>query len=108
MYLTIRTARYRNISRFFVSDNGQTLDIDKLGSDKISYCTQQNTGGAGGFTRGLMEILKNGNPHGITHALLMDDDITIDTESIEKTYTILSLLKDEYADAFYRRCNASH
>ena len=47
-----------------------------------------------------MEILKNGNPHGITHALLMDDDITIDTESIEKTYTILSLLKDEYADAF--------
>ena len=30
----------------------------------------------------------------------MDDDITIDTESIEKTYTILSLLKDEYVDAF--------
>lgn len=84
----------------FVSDNGQTLDIDKLGSDKIHIVRNKNTGGAGGFTRGLMEILKNGNPHGITHALLMDDDITIDTESIEKTYTILSLLKDEYADAF--------
>ena len=84
----------------FISDNGQTLDIDKLGSDKIHIVRNKNTGGAGGFTRGLMEILKNGNPHGITHALLMDDDITIDTESIEKTYTILSLLKDEYADAF--------
>ena len=68
----------------FVSDNGQTLDIDKLGSDKIHIVRNKNTGGAGGFTRGLMEILKNGNPHGITHALLMDDDITIDTESIEK------------------------
>ena len=77
----------------FVSDNGQTLDIDKLGSDKIHIVRNKNTGGAGGFTRGLMEILKNGNPHGITHALLMDDDITIDTESIEKTYTILSLFK---------------
>lgn len=84
----------------FISDNGQTLDIDKLNSDKIHIVKNKNTGGAGGFTRGLMEIIKNGNPHGITHALVMDDDITIDPESIEKTYTVLSLLKDEYEDAF--------
>ena len=84
----------------FISDNGKTLDIDKLSSDHIHIVQNKNTGGAGGFTRGLIEILKDDNKYGITHALLMDDDITIDTESIEKTYTILSLLKDEYEDSF--------
>lgn len=84
----------------FISDNGKTLDIDKLSSEHIHIVQNKNTGGAGGFTRGLIEILKDDNKYGITHALLMDDDIIIDTESIEKTYTILSILKDEYADAF--------
>lgn len=84
----------------FISDNGRTLDIGRLGSEHIHIVQNKNTGGAGGFTRGLMEILKDGNPYGITHALLMDDDITIDPASIEKTYTILSLLKAEYKDAF--------
>ena len=32
----------------FISDNGQTLDIDKLGSDKIHIVRNKNTGGAGG------------------------------------------------------------
>ena len=84
----------------FISDNGKTLDIDKLSNEHIHIVQNKNTGGAGGFTRGLMEILKDDNKYGITHALLMDDDIIIDTESIEKTYTILSILKDEYEDAF--------
>ena len=84
----------------FISDNGKTLDIDKLSNKNIHIVQNKNTGGAGGFTRGLMEILKDDNKYGITHALLMDDDITIDTESLEKTYIILSLLKDEYEDAF--------
>lgn len=34
------------------------------------------------------------------HALLMDDDIVIEPEALVKTYQILTLLKDEYEDAF--------
>ena len=36
----------------------------------------------------------------VTHALLMDDDIVIEPEALVKTYQILTLLKDEYEDAF--------
>ncbi len=90
----------QNQLEVFISDNGKTLDIDELSNGHIHIVQNKNTGGAGGFTRGLIEILKDDNKYGITHALLMDDDITIDTESIEKTYTILSLLNDTYADAF--------
>lgn len=84
----------------FVADNGQTLDIDRLATDKIHINPNRNLGGAGGFTRDLIEILKNNDKLHITHALLMDDDIVIEPEALVKTYTILSLLKEQYADAF--------
>ena len=85
----------------FVSDNGQTLDIDQLSSEKIHIVKNKNTGGAGGFTRCMIEASRaNEKGMGITHMLLMDDDIVIDPESIVKTYKILSLLKEEYKDSF--------
>lgn len=85
----------------FISDNGQTLDIDKLSTEHIHIVKNKNTGGAGGFTRDLIEMLEaNKNGLGITHVLLMDDDITIDPEAILKTYRILRTLKDKYRDAF--------
>lgn len=83
----------------FVADNGQTLDAYGLkSSDKIHVVRNKNAGGAGGFTRGLIEILKHPDK-GITHALLMDDDVVVDTASILRTAAILALLKEEYASA---------
>lgn len=84
----------------FVSDNGQTLDIDMLSSTNIHIFPNRNLGGAGGFTRDLIEMCKANDTLHITHALLMDDDIVIEPEALVKTYTILSLLKDEYKDSF--------
>ena len=84
----------------FISDNGQTLDREKLQTDKVHIFPNRNLGGSGGFTRGLIEINKSKNDNGVTHALLMDDDIVIETESLFKTYRILTMLKDDYADAF--------
>lgn len=84
----------------FISDNGQSLEADHLESSQIHILKNKNAGGAGGFTRGLLEILKLPKQGGITHALLMDDDIVVDTAVIVKTAIILSLLKEEYADAF--------
>ena len=42
----------------FISDNGQTLEEYGLASEKIHIVRNKNAGGAGGFTRGLIEILK--------------------------------------------------
>ncbi len=85
----------------FIADNGQTLDIDKLSASYVHIVKNKNVGGAGGFTRDLIEMLNvNKNGANITHVLLMDDDITIDPESLLKTYRILCTLKEEYKDAF--------
>lgn len=85
----------------FISDNGKTLDIERLSSEYIHIVRNKNTGGSGGFTRTLIEMLgANKKDSLITHVLLMDDDITIAPESLLKTYRILRLLKKEYLNAF--------
>ena len=84
----------------FVSDNAHSLDIKKLSTDKIHIVQNKNVGGAGGFTRGIIEIKKQKEKRGITHILVMDDDIVIEPESVFRTCTLLSTLKDDYKDTF--------
>lgn len=79
----------------FVVDNGKTLSKDTL-PDYVNLIPNENTGGSGGFTRGLVEVLKNEE---YTHFLFMDDDITFVPEIINKTHSLLSLLKDEYKES---------
>ncbi|MGL1344657.1 hypothetical protein ACSTKE_00110, partial [Vibrio parahaemolyticus] len=48
---------------------------------RLSYIRQPNLGGAGGFTRGMYEILADVDlPE--SDIVLMDDDIVLETESI--------------------------
>lgn len=54
----------------------------QLEDAKVHVVKNKNAGGAGGFTRGLIEILKRPDRGGITHALLMDDDVVVDTASM--------------------------
>lgn len=82
----------------FISDNAKTLDATALASEKIHVFPNRNVGGAGGFTRGMIEIRKAGA--GITHILLMDDDVILEPECLFRTYALLSCVKDEYRDAF--------
>ena len=84
----------------FVSDNAHTLDIDRLKSDKITIVQNKNVGGAGGFTRGMIEISDVREQKGFTHILVMDDDLKIEPEAIFRTAVMLSLLSDGYKDAF--------
>lgn len=90
--------RYNSAEHYAIKviDNGQTLSTD-IETDKIRLYPNLNTGGAGGFTRGMMESLEEG---GYTHILFMDDDVLVDLEAFEKTYNFLTLLKGEYKDAF--------
>ena len=77
-----------------VVDNGRTLKPEQIEGKHVRLFFNDNVGGSGGFSRGMLEALRM--KEGITHVLLMDDDVIILTESIRKTYTLLTLLKEEY------------
>lgn len=83
----------------YVSDNGNTLPAAQLSDEHIHVMPNKNAGGAGGFGRCMLEAVKERKRYGITHMLLMDDDIVLEPESIVRTYSLLSAAKEEYADA---------
>ena len=84
--------------RIIVADNGQTL-TDTPTSDKIAIYPNKNAGGAGGFTRGIIEAKKLEN-QGFTHIVLCDDDVIFEAESFLRVFAILSYIKPEYNDVF--------
>ena len=47
---------YGNL-KIFISDNGNTLNCDKIQEEFISCVYNKNAGGAGGFTRCMIEAL---------------------------------------------------
>jgi GT2 family glycosyltransferase len=83
----------------FISDNGKTLDIPALSNARVHIVPNKNVGGAGGFTRGLIEIM-HCNTYSASHALFMDDDIVIEPEALYRTYMLLRCAKAEYKEAF--------
>ena len=81
-----------------VVDNGMSLNEDEIFGKNVFLHPNHNTGGSGGFARGMIEALHQ--PEKATHVLLMDDDILILPESILRTYNLLNLLKEQYKDSF--------
>ena len=81
-----------------VIDNGSTLDAAALSDAHVTVTPNENVGGAGGFARGMIESLEQTTP--ATHVLLMDDDVEVSPESILRTYNLLRIVNDEYAEAF--------
>ncbi len=82
----------------FVVDNDSKPKLEIECSDTIKYIKNPNTGGSGGFTRGLVEAIKSDKDY--SHVLFMDDDIQIDARVLERTNLYLSILKDEYKEWF--------
>lgn len=78
-----------NRTSVYVSDNGQTLQLNN--NRLISVFHNENLGGAGGFTRCLIEAKMSKEPY--THFVFMDDDIILDTHAIEKLIALLTTLK---------------
>lgn len=82
-----------------VVDNGRSLSEDDFPKhEKIYLHPNLNTGGAGGFARGMIESMHQEEP--ITHVLLMDDDVIIEPESIKRTYVLLRHLLKAYQKRF--------
>ena len=79
----------------FLIDNGNTL-TEEMVPDWVHLVPNRNCGGAGGFTRGMIEALKD---PGFTHVILMDDDIVLNPEVLTKTMLFLSSVKKEWQDA---------
>lgn len=82
----------------FVVDNGRTLDSASLSDELVTVLPNPNTGGSGGFARGMMAATET--PGQFTHIILMDDDVSIMPESLIRTFNLLSLAKGKYKDAF--------
>lgn len=86
----------------FISDNGGTLAAEDAPYPFVHIFTNKNVGGAGGFTRCMMEIQRANRSGGdITHALLMDDDLTFDPEIFFRTRAFLSLLKEKFRNYYF-------
>lgn len=81
----------------YVTDNaGELADITD--EDRIRIVHNPNTGGSGGFRRGLHEVREDYHRTGVTHVLFMDDDVRFDNESLYRLYALLSHLKPEYKE----------
>lgn len=83
----------------YIIDNGQTLcnnsEIQAFIKDysSITVIANSNTGGAGGFTRGILEALKANK---FTHVILMDDDAVIEPDCFVRIYSLITTFKDEW------------
>lgn len=91
-----------NKLNIFISDNAHTLNESDFNCDKVHLVYNKNTGGSGGFTRTMLQAIdyNKENEAKLTHLLLTDDDIKFDPDAIIRAYTMLSILKPEFTDAF--------
>lgn len=81
----------------YIIDNGESLPGDLFaGHPCIHILPNRNYGGSAGFARGMMEAVLYREGEAFTHLILMDDDILVLPETLERTYSFLRLLKEEY------------
>ena len=76
-------------------DNASEIPGDTWQDDRVTVLHNVNSGGSGGFSRGMQYAAEQG---AFTHLLLMDDDVKIDCISIQKLIGFLTFRKKEYAD----------
>ena len=81
----------------YIIDNGRTFGE----KDEWNYriVPNRNTGGSGGFGRGIEEVRKNFDAYPVTHIIFMDDDAEADAETLYRTYYVLQHLKEKVRDS---------
>jgi galactofuranosylgalactofuranosylrhamnosyl-N-acetylglucosaminyl-diphospho-decaprenol beta-1,5/1,6-galactofuranosyltransferase len=92
----------RDYIRMNVIDNGQTLTIEP--GNGVSIIPNENLGGAGGFTRGLLEA----RTAGATHCLFMDDDASVHMQAITRSWMLLAYATDPRTAVAGAMINADH
>ncbi len=91
--------------KLYIIDNGRTLDncreVQNLAADcagRIVILPNKNAGGAGGFTRGMIEVLKAKEQEDFTHVLLMDDDAVFEPDAFVRIHGLAATLKEKWKD----------
>lgn len=79
---------FKNKVSINVVDNSQNLPE----VSGINIIPNENLGGSGGFSRGLMYLKENNTS---THCLFMDDDASCEVEGIKRTISLLEFAKDK-------------
>ncbi|MEI6199482.1 MAG: glycosyltransferase [Actinomycetota bacterium] len=77
--------------RVLVVDNARNLEPHLSMGAPVQVLPNPNLGGAGGFARGLIEFRNEGWS---THVVFMDDDISLEPESIVRTISLFSYAID--------------
>ncbi|NBN90826.1 MAG: glycosyltransferase, partial [Actinobacteria bacterium] len=100
-YVTANVERLRRLGREVPSlgdsfrvtivDNGRNLELPAGDGVAVRVIPNPNLGGAGGFARGLMHARQDG---WTTHVLFMDDDITMEVESVVRAIALFRYATD--------------
>ncbi len=93
----LANAAIPHLSHVIVVDNGGTVQESDLTGEHVTLVKNPNYGGSAGFTRGIIEAKRAGH----THVILMDDDIVIYPEALERMTVFASLLRKEYKNAHF-------
>jgi galactofuranosylgalactofuranosylrhamnosyl-N-acetylglucosaminyl-diphospho-decaprenol beta-1,5/1,6-galactofuranosyltransferase len=70
-----------------VRDHQRFADVAAQLADRLVVIDQDNLGGSGGFTRGMLEALRT---TGIEHVMLMDDDVRLEPDSVLRAHAFAS------------------
>ena len=90
-----KTPFFCNKAGIFVIDNGRSVQPQYL-PPQVKLVPNDNTGGAGGFTAGIKLVADSCE---YTHFILMDDDIAFEPEIVDRTVSLLAILRQEYKEA---------
>jgi galactofuranosylgalactofuranosylrhamnosyl-N-acetylglucosaminyl-diphospho-decaprenol beta-1,5/1,6-galactofuranosyltransferase len=72
-----------------VQDHPDFAEVQDALAGRLRIINQSNLGGSGGFARGMFEAVENGHDY----ALLLDDDVVIEPESIARLVTFADLCR---------------
>lgn len=93
-FFNLSNSHFYNKLEIFVIDNASELSLE--GDSNLHLFHNPNTGGSGGFQRGIEEIRKHND---FTHVIFMDDDVSFEMSAF---YILFDFLENENAEYLNR------
>lgn len=94
LFFTDEHSKYFGKMDIFITDNASELNV--VSDEYVHFFHNPNTGGSGGFQRGIEEIRKSGKV--FTNVIFMDDDVKFELSSFYILYDFLCEVSEENAE----------